>query len=211
MKALICLHGLLSTKSDFNRIQFQLKEYYDKIVCYDLPGHGGNTLPFQTKTIQKFLVDIYDSLRMKYKTIDLIGYSMGGVFACYLQSVRNIHKMVLLAPSYHYLNLKNYHFSFQKTKKQPTISSVLPKKNYLHILRFVKIMSDFSDEFHVIYPETMIIWGKDDYLVKETSGILLYQMIHNPNRRYIELANHNHYNITKSPIVLDYIYHFLTE
>lgn len=211
MKALICLHGLLSTKADFNKIQFRLKDHYDTIVCYDMPGHGGNPLSFSTSTIQKFLIDIYDSLRIKYDTIDLIGYSMGGVFACFLQSVRRIHRMVLLAPSYRYLNLKNYHFSFQKTKKQPSISSVLPKKNYLHPLRFVKIMSDLSDEFHVIYPETLILWGKDDYLVKETSGILLYHMIHNPNRRYIELDGHNHYNITNSPVVLDYIYHFLTE
>ncbi|MDE7384855.1 MAG: alpha/beta fold hydrolase [Anaeroplasmataceae bacterium] len=210
MKALICLHGLLSTKADYNQISYVLKEDYDTIACYDLPGHGYNTLKYNTPTIKRFLLDIYDSLAVKHNRIDVIGYSMGGVMACYLQSVRKIDKMVLLAPSYRYLNLKNYHIK-KKERKQPNITSLLPKKNYLHVFRFAKIMSDLSDEFHVIYPETLILWGKDDYLVKEESGILLYQMIKNRNKRLIQLNNHNHFNIVRSPIVINYISNFLNE
>lgn len=210
MKALICLHGLLSTKADFKEISYALKDQYDTIACYDLPGHGYNNLKYNTPTIKRFLLDIYDSLAVKHNQIDVIGYSMGGVMACYLQSVRKINKMVLLAPSYRYLNLKNYQVK-KKEKKQPNISSLLPKKNYMHIFRFAKIMSDLSDEFHVLYPETLIIWGRDDYLVKEESGILLYQMVKNQNRRLIQLNGHNHFNIVRSPIVINYIYNFLNE
>lgn len=210
MKALICLHGLLSTKADFKEISYALKDQYDTIACYDLPGHGYNNLKYNTPTIKRFLLDIYDSLAVKHNQIDVIGYSMGGVMACYLQSVRKINKMVLLAPSYRYLNLKNYQVK-KKEKKQPNISSLLPKKNYMHIFRFAKIMSDLSDEFHVLYPETLIIWGRDDYLVKEESGILLYQMVKNQNRRLIQLNGHNHFNIVRSPVVINYIYNFLNE
>lgn len=210
MKALICLHGLLSTKADFKEISFALKEKYDTIACYDLPGHGYNTLKYNTPTIKQFLLNVYDSLAIKHDRIDVIGYSMGGVMACYLQSVRRINKMVLLAPSYRYLNLKNYQIR-KKEKKQPTLSSLLPKKNYMHIFRFAKIMSDLSDEFHMIYTETLIIWGKEDYLVKEESGLLLYQMVKNRNRQLVQLNQHNHFNIVKSPVVINYIYHFLDE
>ncbi|MDE6660321.1 MAG: alpha/beta fold hydrolase [Anaeroplasmataceae bacterium] len=210
MKALICLHGLLSTKADYREIAYALEDRYDTIACYDLPGHGYNTLKYNTQTIKGFLLDIYDSLAIKHDRIDVIGYSMGGVMACYLQSVRKVDKMVLLAPSYRYLNLKNYHIK-KKERKQPNISSLLPKKNFLHVFRFTKIMYDLSDEFHMISPATLILWGKDDYLVKEESGFLLYQMITNRNRRFIELSDHNHFNIVRSPIVIKYICKFLDE
>lgn len=208
MRALICLHGLLSSKTDYKEIIQALADDYDTIACYDLPGHGYNTLEFNTQTMKSFVVEIYDSLRKQHDSIDVIGYSMGGVLACYLQSVRKVNKLVLLAPSYRYLNLKNYHIT-KKEKKQPSISNLLPRKNYLHIFRFAKLISDLSAEFNIIYPDTLILWGKEDYLVKESSGILLYQMVKNPNKRFIELAEHNHFNIVRSPVVIHYIKQFL--
>ncbi len=208
MRALLCFHGLLSTKADFNTILPKLNTLYDTIACYDLPGHGYNTLKFNTLNIKKFVLEAYDTLSHTHDEIDVMGYSMGGVIAAYLQSVRRVRRLVLLAPSYRYLNLKNYHFAKERSA-QPNISRVLPKKNYFHIFRFAKIISDLSDDFHIIYPETLIIWGRDDYLVKEESGHLLYQMIKNENRRLIMLERHNHFNILKSPIVYEYVSSFL--
>ncbi|MDE7263859.1 MAG: alpha/beta fold hydrolase [Anaeroplasmataceae bacterium] len=209
MRALICLHGLLSTRADFTAITIKLKRRYDKIVCYDLPGHGTNALKYNTKNVKKFVVDIYDSLASQYEIIDVIGYSMGGVMACYLQSVRKVHRLVLLAPSYRYLNLKNYHYTKTSSGGKNKISAVFPKKNYLHIFRFAKIMFDLSNEFSIIYPETLILWGKEDYLVKEESGILLFEKIKNKNKRLIQLERHNHFNILNSPQVLNYVNDFL--
>lgn len=209
MKALICLHGLLSSKKDFFSLNKVLQEDYDKIACYDLPGHGTNGLTYNTKNIKKFIVDIYDSLASQYKEIDVIGYSMGGVMACYLQSVRRVHKLVLLAPSYRYLNFRNYHYARQSNQKKEKLISILPKKNYLHVFRFAKIMYDLSDEFYVIYPETLILWGTEDYLVKEESGHILYSMVRNRNRSYIKLKGHNHFNIVHSPTVLRLVQDFL--
>ncbi len=210
MRALICIHGLLSCKADFSFYNQTLYNYYDMIANYDLPGHGENQLKFNSNNIKKFIVAVYDSLVYKYETIDVIGYSMGGVIACYLQSVRPVNRLVLLAPAYRYLNLKNYHFRSNGSSNS-AISQVLPKKNYLHIFRFAKIISDLSDEFKIIYPKTLIIWGKDDYLVKEESGYLLYQMVKNKNRQFIKLANHNHFNIVFSNVVLNIINSFLNE
>lgn len=79
----------------------------------------------------------------------------------------------------------------------------------MHIFRFAKIISDLSDEFSVIYPETLILWGTEDYLVKEDSGRLLYQMIRNRNKRWIQLKNHNHFNILHSNTVIQLTYEFL--
>lgn len=207
MAALICFHGLLSSKNDFNFLKNHLYPYYQEIVSYDLPGHGENNLKFNSENIKHFVVDVYDSISLKYDEIDVIGYSMGGVIACYLQSVRKIRKMILLAPAYRYLNLKNYHFT--KKARSTSVTSLLPKKNYFHIIKFTKIISDLSDEFKIIYPETLIIWGKDDFLVKEESGWLLYQMVRHPNRQFMILNGHNHFNICFSNIVLSIINDFI--
>lgn len=208
MRALICLHGLLSSQKDFKLVATKLNHIYDEIICYDLPGHGFNLIAFNSQSIKKFLTDIYDSIASKYTDIDLIGYSMGGVMACYLQSVRKINHLILLAPSYNYLNLRNYHRNNNKSYK---IKNILPKKNYFHILKFPIIMSNLISEFNIIYPKTLIIWGKDDYLVKQSSGKILYNMVKNKNKYLLELANHDHFNIVKSELVIKYIKLFVYE
>lgn len=200
------LHGLLSSKTAFDYYKSQLNPYYDYIACYDLPGHGENKMKFTTDNIKSFIVELYDKISKRYKEIDVLGYSMGGVIACYLQSVRRVEKLILLAPAYRYLNLSNFHFTSHPNTRQ---NQILPKKNYLNVIRFTKIISDLSDEFKIIYPETLIIWGKDDFLVKEESGRLLYQMTKHRNKQFLILDNHNHFNIVLSNVVLNEIRHFI--
>ncbi len=205
LTALICFHGLFSSKSDFDNLSTYLRGYYDKIIAYDLPGHGQNLMKFKTKNIEKFVVDLYDSIVKEYDDIDVIGYSMGGVIACYLQSVRRVRKLILLAPAYRYLNLSNFRLSEQN------INLPLPRKNYFHLFRFMKVISDLSDEFHYIYPKTLILWGDKDFLVKEESGFLLYQMTKDRESMYVILNGVNHFNILYSPATLQLICDYLNE
>lgn len=209
MKCLLCIHGLLSSKNDYSYLASHLKEYYDFIAAYDMPGHGNNDTEFNTLNIKNFYLDKIDNLSKHYDEIDIIGYSLGGVIACYLQSVRKINNMILLAPAYRYLNLKNYHASKKSKNKSYKISNVLPKKNFFHIFKFQKIVYDLSNEFSIIYPPTLILWGDEDYLVKEVSGMELYKKIRNKNRQFYILPNHNHFNIVYSNKVLYYIQNFL--
>lgn len=209
MRALICFHGLLSNKNDFNNIVKKLAPYYDYIACFDLPGHGHNRLKFNTKNVKQFVLDIYDSVAINHTIIDVIGYSMGGVIACYLQCNRKVNRLVLLAPAYRYLNLKNYQASLHTSANEAKVVDLLPRKNYFHLFSFTKLISDLSTEFKIIYPETLIIWGKNDFLVKEESGWLLYNMIRNKTRQYIEIDGHNHFNIVNSNTVLNIVEKFL--
>ena len=85
-----------------------MRNLYDWIETSDLPGHGMNQLKFNTQNVKNYILNIYDRMAVKCDEIDVIGYSMGGVIACYLQSVRYVRKLVLLSPAYRYLYLKNY-------------------------------------------------------------------------------------------------------
>lgn len=201
------LHGLLSSKSALDYYKRKLSSYYDYIACYDLPGHGENKMKFTTSNVESFIVDVYDKISRHYDEIDVLGYSMGGVIACYLQSVRRVSKLILLAPAYRYLNLTNFHFTNTSSSRS---KNTFLRKNYLNVIRFTKIISDLSDEFKIIYPETLIIWGKDDFLVKEESGRLLYLMVHHRNKQFLILEEHNHFNIIVSNIVLNEICRFIS-
>lgn len=208
MKCLLCIHGLLSSKNDFSFLIPNLKKYYDNVVALDIPGHGENELPFKTAYVKSYFVEKYDALSRKYEEIDVLGYSLGGVIACYLQSVRRVNKLILLAPAYRYLNLKNYHPQ-KKSKINLKVSQVLPRKKILHLFRFQKVVYDLSNEFSILYPQTLILWGDEDYLVKEESGLELYRMVHNRNRQYHIVQKHNHFNIVFSNKILYYIENFI--
>ena len=200
------IHGLLSNKNIFNYYISELEQYYDVINSIDLPGHGNNKMDFSSENIKKFVLSSYDEMKKKCECIDVIGYSLGGVVSCYLQSKRKINKMVLLAPSYRYFNLKNF-----KIKKGNVNRGRLKGKSFLNLVKFFKINSDLKGEVNKINVETIILWGKDDYLVKESSGLILYKMIEYKNKQFVKLDNHNHYNIVNSKEALDIIKVFVKD
>ena len=111
MKCVLLIHGFLTNEHDFDNIIPNLKEKYDYVCLYIVPGH--ETPPhyrdFKVKNTFKTLLDCYDKLAETYEVIDCIGFSMGGALATYLQSVRTIHRLVLLAPANKYINLQLFH------------------------------------------------------------------------------------------------------
>lgn len=210
MKCLVCIHGLLSDKKDFSYLANALKPYYDAIELRDMPGHGDNKAPFKTEAIERFYLELLEHLAIKYDVIDLMGYSLGGVVACYLQQRRKIRKLILLAPAYRYLNLKNYPFLVPKEKR--TKKETLPlKKQMAYLWRFQSVVRSLSHGFSMIGCETLILWGDEDYLVKESSGMLLYRLVKHPNRRYLILKGINHFNLLFSAHTLFEIQNFLND
>lgn len=108
MRAAILIHGFLTNVDDFKNLVPSLEEIYDLVYLYEIPGHS---IPprykyFNTKDTFKTLLETYDKLSLEYNGIDCIGFSMGGALATYLESVRKINNLVLLAPANKYLNFK---------------------------------------------------------------------------------------------------------
>lgn len=108
MKAIFLIHGFLTNKDDFKAIVPSLNEMYDKVYLYEAPGHTlePNYALFNVNDTFKTLLKAYDELAKDYDTIDVIGFSMGGALATYLQSVRRVRNLVLLAPANKYINPK---------------------------------------------------------------------------------------------------------
>ena len=206
IKALLCIHGLLSNCGDFDYIKKEIYPFYDEVICFDVPGHGNNSKSFSSKNIKQYILDIYDKTSKKYNEIDVIGYSMGGIIACYLQSVRKINKLMLLAPAYRYLNFKNLNpKKIFETKKNISIDA----KKIKYSILFPKIVFDLSYNIMKIKCDTIIIWGRDDFMVKESSGKDLYKKCISKNKQYHVLNNLDHSSILKSPHVVNLLVSFL--
>lgn len=106
MKAAFLIHGFASDRDDFARLVPLLRTRYDFVYCPDLPFHSKNELkmPMDSKKIIEFVTGGFDFLKEKYKTVDVIGFSMGGALAVYLSKTRDVNKLILLAPANKYIS-----------------------------------------------------------------------------------------------------------
>lgn len=80
-----------------------------------------------------------------------------------------------------------------------------------YLWRFQSVVRSLSHGFSMIGCETLILWGDEDYLVKESSGMLLYRLVKHPNRRYLILKGINHFNLLFSAHTLFEIQNFLND
>ncbi|MBE6137442.1 MAG: alpha/beta fold hydrolase [Erysipelotrichaceae bacterium] len=208
MTALLCLHGLLSDNRDFVYLKSELQDYYDFIHIPDLPGHGENILSFTTNNTLSYVLSEYDRLCKEYDKVDVLGYSMGGVLACFLTQYRNVNRLILLAPAFNYINFENYKFSIIK-KSKPYYKNNSTIKKFKYFLPFTSIVRATKNNICMINCPICILWGEDDYLVSRKSGFYLFNLCKNNIKSYATLKNHNHYNILISKEARDIIFNFL--
>lgn len=197
MKAIILIHGFLTHVNDFKNIVPELEQLYDEVCLFEVPGHSipPNYKKFKVKDTFNKLLAYYDDLEQKYDTIDLIGFSMGGALACYLQSVRKIGKLVLLAPANKYLNFSLLHNRlqlFKKIKKNKlelenimkddkkainiAFTRLFPHYSVHNIQTFMNIIKICNKELIAITEPVLIIWGKLDQLVPYSSIQYVYDL-----------------------------------
>jgi len=72
------------------------KKYSYYILNYR--GYSGKEGEPKQNLIEKDILNIYDSIKNKYKKIIVVGRSLGTYFATYLASKREINKLILITP-----------------------------------------------------------------------------------------------------------------
>lgn len=208
IKALLCIHGLLSSNIDYSYINQFLKYKYDFISTPNIPGHGTNLNNFNVNNTLSFILFEYDKLNQIYDEIHVIGYSLGGVLACYLSQYRNIHKLILLAPAFDYINFKAYKPKLLK-KGNIKLKNTFEIKKIKYFYHFSKIVNTVEPQIQYILCPVCIIWGEDDVLVNYNGCLKLYKRALNNNKYFITLKNVNHTSILYSDSVFDIILKFI--
>lgn len=162
-----------------------------------MPGHGKREDSFETSKVLQYALDCYDLVHRQSKEVDILGYSLGGVLATYICQYRRVHRLMLLAPAFHYLNFSNLRPKIIH-KSHPAQKTQIRYRTIEYFFVFTKIVRAVRQQIQSIACPICILWGEDDFLVSSKAGSYIYNISTNPIKFYMILKDHNHFNIITS-------------
>ncbi len=100
--AILAVHGYNGYSNDLLYVGKMLNKQGFTVSIPRLPGHGTNAADFHETGSRDWLrhvTDCYFNLKAEYKTVYLLGFSMGGLLALLLASRFNIERIALISPA----------------------------------------------------------------------------------------------------------------
>ena len=202
-KAILLIHGFAGGNYDYNSLGNDLELYNSfDVFTFTLPGHERMIIDKVTREdwIKKAEDEIEKIINANYKEVYVIGHSMGGVIASHLASkYKEVKKLVLAAPAFHYLAFKGDKVDvIESIKKLPNLF-----KNYAPeevLSRIFKIPAPTIKEFMKLVEEhikditcpTLILHGEKDDIVPVDSVQYVYDNIKSKSVTLIELHSLTH-------------------
>lgn len=222
-KAILIIHGFGGGVYDeeFLAHRLELIKNYD-VYTFTLPGHDGiKTNMAEEKWVQKTEEMIKFLINNKYKTIYVIGHSMGGVLATRLASkYKEIKKLVLLAAAFRYLEFKDDELNVVKSlTKVPSLAkeykdefvSRMRKMPIPSLKEFMNTIRHNEDSLKNIHIKTFIIQGTSDKLVPAETADFIYDLIPTQEKEVLmcEGVNHDIFRSNKKEQITNEIIEFL--
>lgn len=205
-KALLLLHGFGSSPAVYRRLLPALS-MYDAIICPLLPGHGDNLQAFTNTPASEWVAaahSVCQTMLQEYKSVDVMGLSLGGLLACDLSARLPIERLYLLAPALVLkLNmpialfvvsvLRGLGIKFVRnragniyTKQYAELTyRLLPLKTIREILTLIKL-------FHFAPPtcKTELFLGRFDEVVDSSKVASMFSALSNVSVHWLEHSAH---------------------
>lgn len=223
-KAILIVHGFAGGMYDEEKLAryLELNRNFD-VYQFTLPGHIRRDLTAKSSDWIKASEDMMEWLISKgYNKIYLIGHSMGGIIATYLASkYKQVKKLVLAAPAFHYLDVKDDSLNIKKSLKlipdiiktygKDEIVSRMLKLNVGAIGEFMSIAKDYYKYPKYVTCPTLILQGNNDNLVPLTSSQYVYNNLATTKKDliYIDDLTHDVFNSDKDEEVFRIVENFL--
>ena len=187
-KAVLIIHGFAGGTYDQERLANYLERHAKlDVYSFTLPGHEKRT--FKTAKYQEWIKaseEMIDSLiKDGYRSIYLIGHSMGGVIATYLSSkYPQVKKLVLAAPAFNYLVVEGESSTMDKFKSginmvinndRDEVFTRFLKLPITSFNEFTKLVDKYKDSYKDVNVPTLILQGDKDTLVPIKSSMELYE------------------------------------
>lgn len=203
-KAVLIIHGFAGGTYDEEDLAFhlELNRSFD-VYQFTLPGHDIN---LSKVTYQEWIKESEKKLELLinngYKKIYIIGHSMGGVIATYLSTkYKQVKKLVLLAPAFHVLNIKNEEINLKESLLK--IPKIIDTYKDELLGRFFKLNMSATKELMSLIKEyynapkdvkcpTLIFQGEEDHIVPKSSSQYVYNELKSKQKRLIFLKGVNH-------------------
>lgn len=204
-KAVLIVHGFAGGTYDEENLAnyLELNKKFD-VYQFTLPGHDKNLSKAKSEDwIRKSESMVEWLIDKGYKNIYVIGHSMGGVIATHLASkYKEIKKLVLAAPAFHYLSVEGNDLNLVDSIKDipeiikdyggSEVVSRMLKLNVNTLKEFTKLVHENYDSTKSITCPTLILQGTKDDLVPLSSSKYVYNTIKSKNKRIIYLDGLNH-------------------
>lgn len=204
-KAILLVHGFAGGTYDLEYIQnnLSLNKRFD-VYSYTLPGHERILSKVKyTEWLRKSEEMVEFLINNGYREIYVIGHSMGGVITGYLASkYKQIKKIVLAAPAFHYLSVVKDDINFKDSFKASTkvlkaypsddiIDRVL-KLNVGATREFMKLVSECYNVPSNINCSILILQGDKDNLVPISSSEYVYDNVKSKDKKMFIISGVNH-------------------
>ena len=222
-KAVLIIHGFTGGPYDEEDLanHLELVRNFD-VYQFTLPGHNKNLSKVKYQEwIKKSEEKVEWLIENGYKDIYVIGHSMGGIIAAYLATkYKNIKKLVLAAPAFHYLNVINGDLNIKESLKvAPKVIEYYGKDEV--VARFLKLNISAVREFMMLVKKyyyvpkeiicpVLILQGTEDHLVPATSSEYVYNSLSNNIKKlvYVEKANHEIFRDERNEQIFELVENF---
>lgn len=223
-KAVLVVHGFAGGTYDQEDLAnyLELNSLFD-VYQFTLPGHDKNLSKVKYQEwIEKSEKKVEWLITNGYNNIYVIGHSMGGVIATYLTTkYKEIKKLVLAAPAFHYLNVVNDNLNVKDSLKvAPKIieqyggDEIVARFLKLNVSSLGEFMSLIKKYYHVpknVKCPILILQGDEDHLVPRSSSEYVYSEVQSNNKKlvYIKGATHDIFKCEKQEEIFEIIEQFL--
>lgn len=229
-KAILLVHGFVGGTYDFGNLQNELQviRKFD-VFTFTLPGHEKMIVKDvkHTKWIEESEKQIEFLIDHGYKTIYVVGHSMGGVIATHLASkYPQVKKLVLAAPAFRYFAFENGKISIKglndtlktvpeliKGEGHEKVLERIRKTPIATLFEFTTLVSKYQDDLKNISCPILTIHGLDDVVVPETGTDLVYNTVKSKTNILINMSGvtHDCFMKKKADLVKSLIIDFLVK
>ena len=204
-KAILIIHGFAGGTYDIENLSnyLELNRNFD-VFTFTLPGHDKSLGKAKCEDwIMKSEDEIKWLISNGYNKIYLIGHSMGGVIATYLASkYKEVKKLVLGAPAFHYFNIEDNTIDISETIKsipklvnnygKDELISRFLKLNITTLKEFMSLVKIYYDYPKQIKCPILILQGKCDDIVPISSSKYVYSSVKSNIKKLVFIDNETH-------------------
>lgn len=190
-KAIFIIHGFTGNLYD-NEYLMNYLEYDREFDVYakTLPGHDRDRFCDAKYTDWVRFVDneINYLISLGYRTIYVVGHSMGGVLASYVASRhKEIKKLVLINAAFDYINLKQNKLDIITNKDFSKYNHLLEKLLRTSIgffIEFTKLVKKHKGVLSDVTCETLVLQSDGDEIIPFETGDEIYEKL-NTDKKYL--------------------------
>ena len=196
-KVLLTIHGYGRRRSrEFDNLALWCSEDQMEIIqfdLFDLYDEKDNDWMLWAARAKKTCEDY---IRKGY-VVDVVGFSMGGVIAAYVAATCEVHRLILLAPAFHYLNFDKIYTAI--TKQASRFFSSEENKSSSEIVlpasfdnTFISIGNGLKKFIAHVQCPVLLLHGDQDEVIAVRSSIWAYEQIPHARKQLFLLHGGTH-------------------